>query len=120
MNKENTLIHFYIEDNKLRLKAKKEKKVFDLYEINNNCNYVLWILQNKVKKNKMILYLNNCKNIINNIYYPDGYFKINLGFSNCNNPEYISKDNFVGVIGTFILFKKCLIKDENDNINITK
>ena len=68
----------------------------------------------------MILYLNKSKNIINSLPYPEGYYKINLGFSNCNNPDYISKDNFVGIIGTFIIFKKCLIKDENDNINITK
>ena len=120
MNKENNLMHFYIEDSILKLKVKKDKKPYELYQINSNCNYVLWIIQNKAKKNKMIFYLNNCNNAINNIYYPDGYYKINLGFSNCNNKEYISKDNFIGIIGTFILFKKCLIKDENDNINITK
>ena len=120
MNKENTLMHLYIEDNKIKLRVRKEKKPFELYQINNNKNYVLWIIQNRVKKHKMILYLNNIKNILNNIYYPEGYYTINLGFSNCNNYNYISKDNFVGIIGTFILFKKCLIKDENDNINITK
>ena len=120
MNKENNLMHFYIENNKLQLKVKKEKKAYELFQIQRHCNYVLWIIQNKAKKNKMIFYLNDCYNIIKNVYYPDGYFKINLGFSNCNNKEYISNDNFVGIIGTFILFKKCLIKDENDNINITK
>ena len=120
MSKENNLMHLYIEENKIKLKVKKEKKPYELYQIHNNKYYVLWIIQNKVKKHKMFLYLNGIKNIIQNIYYPEGYYTINLGFSNCNNSNYISKDNFVGIIGTFILFKKCLIKDENDNINITK
>ncbi len=120
MNKDNNIFHFYIEGNKLKLRVKKEKSPKELYEISNNTNYVLWIIQSKLKKHKMILYLNKSKNIINSLPYPEGYYKINLGFSNCNNPDYISKDNFVGIIGTFIIFKKCLIKDENDNINITK
>jgi hypothetical protein len=119
MNKENNLVHIYIENNKLKLRIKKEKKIHELYDIKNNFNYVLWIIQSKARKHKMILFLNGSKYIINSIYYPEGYFKINLGFSNCNN-NYISKDNFEGIIGTFILFKKCLIKDENDNINIIK
>jgi len=120
MNKENNIFHFYIEGKKLKLRVKKEKSPKELYEISNNTNYVLWIIQSKLKKHKMILYLNKTKNIINSLPYPEGYYKINLGFSNCNNQNYISKDNFVGIIGTFIIFKKCLIKDENDNINITK
>jgi hypothetical protein len=120
MNKDNNIFHFFIEGNKLKLRVKKEKNPKELYEISNNTNYVLWIIQSKLKKHKMILYLNKSKNIINSLPYPEGYYKINLGFSNCNNPDYNSKDNFVGIIGTFIIFKKCLIKDENDNINITK
>ena len=120
MNKENNIFHFYIEDNKVKLKVKKEKNPKELYKISNNTNYVLWIIQSRSKKNKMILYLNNCKNIINSIFYPEGYYKINLGFGNNNNPNNISKDNFVGIIGTFMLFKKCLIKDENDFMGVTK
>ena len=120
MNKDNNIFHFYIEDNKLKLRVKKDKKSKELYKISNNTNYVLWIIQSKLKSHKMILYLNNCKNIIDSISYPEGYYRINIGFSNCNNPNFISKDNFIGIIGTLIIFKKCLIKDENDNINITK
>ena len=120
MNKDNNIFHIFIEDNKLKLKVKKEKKNHDLYEISNNSNYVLWIIQSKSKKHKIIFYLNNCKNVLNNIPYPEGYFKINLGFNSCNNSNNYLKQNFVGIIGTFILFKKCLIKDENDNISITK
>ena len=119
MNKDNNIFHFYIEDNKLKLRVKKDKNPKELNEINNNHNYVLWIFQNK-KKHQMILFLNNSKIIVNSVSYPEGYYRINLGFSNSNNPNYISKDNFIGIIGTFIIFKKCLIKDENDNINITK
>ena len=120
MNKENYLMNLYIEDSIVKLRVKKEKKIYELYRIFPYTNYVLWIIQSKAKKHKMILFLNNNKNIINSIYYPEGYYTINLGFSNCNNEKYASKDNFVGIIGTFILFNKCLIKDENDNINITK
>ena len=120
MNKDTNIFHVFIEDNKLKFKVKKEKKNHDLYEISNNSNYVLWIIQSKAKKHKIIFYLNNCKNVLNNIPYPEGYFKINLGFNSCNNSKDLLKQNFVGIIGTFILFKKCLIKDENDNINITK
>ena len=120
MNKDNNLMHLYIEEDALKLRIKKEKKSLELFKIKKNTNYVLWQIQSKTKKHKMIFYLNNNKNVINNVYYPEGYFTINLGFNNCNNPNYTSKDNFIGIIGTFFLFKKCLIKDENDNINITK
>ena len=116
-SKDNIITHLYIEGNKLKLKTKKEKKCFELYEISNNTNYVLWIIQKKEKKHKMIFFLNNSKNILNNVYYPEGNYKINLGFDGIGST---SKNNFVGIIGTFMIFKKCLIKDENDFINITK
>ena len=61
-------MHLYIEDNKIKLRVRKEKKPFELYQINNNKNYVLWIIQNRVKKHKMILYLNNIKNILNYMF----------------------------------------------------
>ena len=120
MNKENNLVHLYIENNKLKIRIKKEKKAYEINDVKNDHNYVLWIIQSKAKKHKMILFLNGQKSVINSIYYHEGYYKINLGFSNCNNTNFISKDNFEGIIGTFILFQKCLIKDENDNINIIK
>ena len=66
----------------------------------------------------MIIFLNENKHVLTSIPYPEGNYKINLGFS--NNKFNISTDNFIGIIGTFILFKKCLVKDENDNRNITK
>ena len=120
VNKDNNiLMHLFIEDDKLKIKIKKEKNIFEIGEINKNKNYVLWLIQRKEKKHKMIFFLNNNKNILNSAYYPEGVFKINLGFERCDDNN-VSKNNFVGIIGTFILFKKCLFKDENDFINITK
>ena len=117
VNKDNNnIMNVFIEDNKLKIKLKKDKKCFELYEISNNSNYVLWIIHKKEKK--LIFFLNNCKNTLNNAYYPDGIYKINVGFENSKKDT--SVNNFEGIIGTFILFKKCLIKDENDFINITK
>ena len=119
VNKDNiNLMNVFIEDYKLKIKLKKEKKCFELYEISNNSNYVLWMIHKKDKK--LIFFLNNCKNSLNNAYYPDGIYKINVGFENSKNDNTTSVNNFEGIIGTFILFKKCLIKDENDFINITK
>ena len=120
MNKDNILMHLYIEDDLIKIRIKKEKKIHELYKIRKNTNYVLWLIQSKAKKHKIIFYLNDNKNVLNSANYPEGYFTLNLGFNNYNNLNYTSIDNFVGIIGTFILFKKCLIKDENDNINITK
>ena len=121
INKDNTCImKVFIEDNKLKIKLKKEKRCNELYEISNNSNYVLWIIHKKDKKHKIIFFLNNCKYSLNNVMYPDGIYKINLGFENNNNDKYTSINNFEGIIGTFILFRKCLINDENDYINITK
>ena len=119
-DKENSLImSIYIEDYKLKIKFKKEKKINEIHEIEKNTNYILWIIQ-KNKSHRMICFINESKYVINKAIYPDGKYKINLGFENSNNKDKISKNNFVGIIGTFFLFKKCLIKDENDYINITK
>lgn len=66
----------------------------------------------------MIIYLNENKTILSGIYYPVGNYKINIG---CNiDKNNIATDNFIGIIGTFILFNKCLVKDEKDFRNITK
>ena len=52
----------------------------------------------------MIFFLNNNKKILSKSYYPEGNYKINLGFDNSNNNE--SNNNFIGIIGTFIIFRK--------------
>ena len=119
-NKETKLFTVYIEQDKLKIKMKKDKNDLILNEdISPNKSYILWIIQTRAKKHKMITFLNEAKTIFNNVsYYPEGNYKINFGYDiNKNN---ISIDNFVGIIGTFILFNKCLIKDENDFRNITK
>ena len=114
--KDNNIISFYIEESKLKFKAKKENILFE--NISTNKSYVLWIFHSSARKHKMIIFLNENKHVLTSIPYPEGNYTINLGFS--NNKFNISTDNFIGIIGTFILFKKCLVKDENDNRNITK
>ena len=118
-NKDNNIImNVYIEDNKVKISNKK-KKVYELdNEIIINKSYILWIFHFYEKKQNMIIYLNETKTTINKMPYPEGNYRINLGCNIDNNN--ISFDNFIGKMGTFILFNKCLIKDENDNRNITK
>ena len=119
VNKDNNiLMQIFIEDCVLKMRLKKEKNIFEIGEINSNTNNVLWLIQKREKKHKMIFFLNNKKNVLNSAYYPEGIYKVNLGFDLVE--KNISKNNFVGIIGTFILFKKCFVKDENDFINITK
>ena len=85
-------------------------KIYELFlDIEYNKNYVLWHFFNKInKKTKCIFYLNDKKIIKENLFYPMGYYDINVGFDNNK-----IQNNFVGIIGTFILFNKCFIKDEN-------
>ena len=116
-NDYSNIMNVYIENNKVKIQMKNEKKSFEIKgEIKKNVSYVLWIIQ---KEKKQIIYLNKIPTIIKKISYPtDGDYRINLG---CNiHKNDISYDNFIGIIGTFILFNKCLIKDENDYRNITK
>ena len=119
-NKENKIMSVFIEGGILKIKMKKDKKDFELNEkISIDKYYILWIIQTKSKKHKMTILLNETKTIFNSVSsYPEGNYKINFG---CEvNKDNISVDNFVGIIGTFILFNKCLIKEENDTKNITK
>ena len=118
-NKDINVMTVYLENNILKIKIKKGKKEFELNDkIITNKSYVLWIIQSKAIGNKMIIFLNDNKTIIDKVQYPESNYKINLG---CNvNNDNISVDNFVGIIGTFILFNKCLIKDVDDYKNITK
>ena len=119
-DKNNNIMNVYIEDNKVKIRIKNDKKPYELdNEITTNISYILWIIQFKDKKPNMIIYLNeNKKAFTNKIAYPDGYYRINLG---CNiDKNNISVNNFIGKMGTFILFNKCLINDEKDSRNITK
>ena len=116
--KDINIMNVYIENNILKIKIKKEKKEYELKDkIKINKSYVLWIIQSKARGH-MIVYLNESKTIFNKMKYPEANYKINIG---CNvNIDNISVDNFVGMIGTFILFNKCLVKDVDDYKNITK
>ena len=114
----NIMMNVYIEDCKLKIKIKKEKERELNGKISLDKSYILWIIQTKSWKHKMIIYLNENKTILSGIYYPVGNYKINIG---CNiDKNNIATDNFIGIIGTFILFNKCLVKDEKDFRNITK
>ena len=118
-HKYNNIMKVFIEDFKLKIQTKNDKKVIELYsKISPKQYYILWITQTKAKKDQMIIFLNGNKTVINTKTYPGGNYIINLG---CNiNKDNSSIDNFEGIIGTFILFRKSLIKDENDYRNITK
>ena len=100
----------YIEDKKLKIliNEKKQKQQILFEDIRYDQSYVLWIFSDIYKKNyKTVFYLNG-KKVVKNIEYtfPKSISSINLGFQ-----DYKEQNNFEGIIGTFILFNKCFIKD---------
>ena len=115
--REKTIIRLYIENNKLFLNTCNNQNIELFNDIKYDNDYVFWMVHPNKKKLKLLFYLNNNKNFINNINcYPSDNYGISLGFDKkSNNP-----DNFIGIIGTFILFNKCLIENKNDNQNETK
>ena len=115
--KKNIILNVYIHENQLKIKTYNNKHEKKLFNILPNNNYVLWIFAVREKKKyRLIFYLNFDKIILKDIKNPDCLYSIEIGFNSIST----SRDNFVGLIGTFILFNKCLIKDENDNQNIMK
>ena len=111
---QNTKFVIFIEDKKLKILANgKTQELFE-EKIMYDKIYVLWLFSEGVnKKNKTVIYLNN-KKIETNINYsfPSMISSINLGFQ-----DYKQHNNFEGIIGTFILFNKCFIKDINNSNN---
>ena len=108
-NKEDTkYFNVFIENNILKISL--FGKIYDLFpDIESNKIYVLWIFHTgNNKKGTTLFYLNDKKLVLQNLLYPKGFYDINLGF---NNNKY--QNNFEGIIGTFILFNKCFIKDDN-------
>ena len=87
-------------------------KIYELFnDVEYNKVYVLWqFLSGNNKKNTSIFYLNEKKIVKHNLLYPKEMYNINIGFDNNKNPY-----NFVGVLGSFILFNKCFIKEENSS-----
>ena len=108
--KDKDIIDFnlFIENNILKMTLLG--KVYDLFtDIESNKIYILWHFSTgNSKKSTTIFYLNEKKLVKQNLFYPKGYYDINLGFNNNRN-----QNNFEGILGTFILFNKCFIKDEN-------
>ena len=112
------ILNIYLQNCKLKIFY--QGKSYDLFfDILNNKNYVFWMIYSNKEKSNMLLYLNGLKTIFPFIPYPTNeYDEILIGFNKDQNNENI--DNFKGIIGTFILFNKCLIKNANDNQNESK
>ena len=113
-----SILNIYLQNGKLKIFYKG--KDYDLFfDILNNKNYVFWMIYSNIEKSNMILFLNGSKTIFPFIPYPTNeYDEILIGFNKNQNNE--NFDNFKGVIGTFILFNKCLIKNAIDNQNESK
>ena len=112
----NIIMNIYIENNVLKFWY--NFKVYDLFsDIKINSNYIFWMIFPKDKKMELLFYLNNSKKILPHINYPSNNFnEILIGTNlDLDNNTYI--DNFEGIIGTFILFNKCLLKNRNDSLN---
>ena len=110
LSKNENVISFNIFIEKNILKMTLFGKVYQLFDkIEYNQTYVLWqFLLSNNKKSKTIFYLNERKVVKENLFYPKGIYDINLGFDSNKN-----QNNFVGILGTFILFNKSFIKEEN-------
>ena len=108
---QNTKFSIFIENNILKIFY--NNKIQEIFQEKIICNYsyVLWIFSEEtMKNNKTIFYLNNQKVEKNlNYVFPSRISTINLGFR-----DYFQQNNFEGIIGTFILFNKCFIKNSNN------
>ena len=115
----NFCMNLFIENNILKLFYNFNKYAL-FSDIKINKNYIFWMVFPKERKSYNLFYLNNSKRFLPHIKYPsEDYDEIYIGFSkDINTNKYI--DNFEGVIGTFIFFNKCLIKDKYDNQNESK
>ena len=114
-NFQNTKYAVFIEDKKLKIYAGgNTQELFD--DIRFDQVYNLWIFSDGIKKkNKTIFYLNDKKVIKTINYVFDIITSINLGFQ-----DYKQQNNFEGVLGTFLLFNKCFIKEDNDPNNLKR
>ena len=115
----NNILSLFMENCVLKLYYNSQ--IYDLFsDIKINKNYIFWMFFPKEKKSELLFYLNNSKKILPHIKYPSNeYNEIFIGFNRdlkyCN-----CIDNFEGILGTFILFNQCLLKDKNDNQNEIK
>ena len=105
-NDNTTSFNIFIQNNILKMTLLGE--IYELFtNIEYNKSYVLWQF---LLGNKTFFYLNEKKIIKEDLLYPKGMYDINFGFNNNKNPN-----NFVGMLGTFILFNKSFMKDDDEN-----
>ena len=113
LSKNEDVIDFniFIENNTLKITL--FGKIEDLFtDIECKKIYVLWLfMSGNNRKTTSIFYLNEKKIIKQNLFYPKDIYNINLGFDNNKN-----QNNFVGILGTFILFNKCFVKEERESL----
>ena len=112
------ILSIYLQNYKLKIFYKG--KEYDLFfEVLNNKSYVFWMVYSNIEKSNMLLFLNDLKTVFPFIPYPTNEFdEILIGFNKDQNNKNI--DNFKGIIGSFILFNKCLIRSAIDNQNERK
>ena len=113
--KDSNIFCVYIEENKLKFSS-SGKSIELFQDVKSNRNYVLWLFHSETsKKSSTVFYLNKQKLIKNNLFFPKEYFDICLGYEKDIKKNNANISNFVGIIGTFILFNSCYSSDENNN-----
>ena len=111
--------NIFIQNNTLKMNILG--KLYDLYnEIEYNKTYVLWHFHyGNNKKGTSEFFLNGKQVIKKGLSFHKEFYNINIGFDNVsqNNKDKNNKNqnNFVGIIGTYILFNNCLIKDDKSD-----
>ena len=111
-SKNKNYISLYVENNTLKFYSNGYN--YDLFSnIKINKNYICYILHDEINGNNHF-YLNGVKSgIINKIKFPKKNCELNIGFTKYKKE---TKDNFIGIIGSFILFN--IVLDENSLKNL--
>ena len=114
---DSNVFSIFIEENKLKLNT--GGKSIELFkDVKNQKNYVLWLFHSGAsKKSSSIFYLNKQKFIKNSLIFPKEYCDISIGYEKDVKKNNTNVNNFIGIIGTFILFNSCYINEENNNTN---
>jgi len=110
-----TDFNIYIENNILKMNILG--KAYELFkEVEINKAYVLWHFHyGDNKHGTSIFYLNDKKAIFKKLTFHNEFYNINIGFNrlfNKKDKSIYNQNNFIGIIGTYILFNNCFIKDE--------
>ena len=106
----------YIENNILKMNILG--KVYELFkDVQYNKTYFLWHFhKGDNKKGTSIFILNDIKIIKKKLSFHKEFYNINIGFEKTKDKKNnnIYKNNFTGIIGTFILFKECFVYENNN------